>query len=79
MFIRVFVIPEFTGTFHFHEPEACIFWEIDWFDDTTDLVSTPEGMEKLKGFIKSKSWFDENRAYLVLHPTHTFTIGYKEP
>ena len=85
MLIRVFEIPPPTGNFHFGGGEHQSFVEVDWFRDDplagVDVPSfaTEEGRALVADFIKAKRYFSPDKAYLVLHPEHSFTIGYKAP
>jgi hypothetical protein len=78
MLIRVLEIPKPTGNFHFRGGEPQTFVEVDWFrDDVYPL--TAETRQMYEDDLRKKRYFKEDRAYLVLHPTHTFTIGYDAP
>lgn len=85
MLVRVFEIPPPTGNSHFGGGERQIFVEVDWFrDDPNPVIEVPsfdtvEGREAITNFIRGKKYFDPNKAYLVLHPEHPFTIGYSAP
>ena len=85
MLIRVLEIPPPTGNMHFgkNNGEPQTFIEVDWFrDDPLDGVQhmfTEEGRERIAKFIRDKKYFDPEKAYLVLHQEHTFTINYKAP
>lgn len=79
MLIRVLEIPASSGSFHFREAEKQAFLEVDWFRDETGMMSTEEGRNQIADFIKRKPYFSSNKAYLVLHQNHTFTIGYSAP
>ncbi len=79
--IRVLEIPKPTGNLHFREGEPQTFIEVDWFRDenplTDDLMMDSEdGRRNITKFIKGKRYFNPDKAYLVLHESHTFTIGY---
>ena len=64
------------------------FLEVDWFHDISQepamvkgdhrafSISTPEGRGKLEEMLRTKDYFDEHKAYLVLCPMHSFTINY---
>ena len=78
--VRVLQIAVSTGRFHFGGGEAQAFIEVDWFrDDEHDLMETDAGRLEIERFIKAKRYFNAQKAYLVLHERHTFTIGYKAP
>jgi hypothetical protein len=81
MLIRVLEIPPPTGHFHFGHGEPQTFVEVDWFRDDDDGPdpSTEEGRARLTAFLRAKRYFDPRRAYLVLHPRRSFTIGYAAP
>jgi hypothetical protein len=87
MLVRVFEIPPPTGTFHFSSGEPQSFIEVDWFRDDPSplsperppLFTTEEGRAQVRRFIEAKRYFDPAKAYLVLHPTHPFTMGYAAP
>lgn len=75
--IRVFEIPPKTRPldFHFDGGQPFEFIEIDWFRDDEHILENNRTM--IEGFIERKKYFDRSKSYLVLHPTHTFTINYK--
>lgn len=76
--IRVFEIPaRLPSNFHFSGGEPTTFVEVDWFRDDTGRGTLPEA--ELVAFIKGKQYYDANKAFLVLHQTHSFTIGYSAP
>lgn len=80
MLIRVFKIPEPTPGYCFDGGKPATFTEVDWFrDDPTGLRKSPLSEAEITEFIKRKSYFDPNAAFLVLSPYHTFTINYKAP
>ena len=79
MLIRVLVIPHSSGNFHFSGAEQQVFKEVDWFRDEAGMMETPEGREQIADFIKKKKYFNPCCAYLVLHQSNTFTIGYSAP
>ncbi len=85
MLIRVLEIPAPTGNFHFGGGEPQTFIEVDWFQD--DTGPDPEGptlhdypLEEFQSLIiehvKMKNYYQEGKAYLILHPDRTFTINY---
>ena len=39
-------------------------------------ITTQSGRDYLVSQIKMKNYYDKDKAYLLLHPTHTFTINY---
>lgn len=85
MLVRVLEIPAPTGNFHFGGGERQTFVEVDWFRDDPQpgidmpSFSTEDGRAKVTEFIRTKRYFDPAKAYLVLHPEHPFTIGYRAP
>lgn len=79
MLIRVLEIPASSGSFHFSGAEKQTFLEVDWLRDETGIMDTKEGRNQIADFIRKKSYFNSNKAYLVLHQNHTFTIGYSAP
>lgn len=79
MLIRVLEIPASSGNFNFSGAEKQTFLEVDWFLDERGMMSTEEGRNQIADFIKRKPYFSSNKAYLVLHQNHTFTIGYSAP
>lgn len=74
MLIRVFEIPSPKYT---DGVEPYAFVEVDWFQDAIGLCNTVDGRHRLREFIENKAYFDPEKAYLVLHPMHSFTIGYE--
>lgn len=80
MLIRILEIAPSSGNFHFGKGEIQHFVEVDWFrDDNGPDLSTEQGKSDISKFIQYKHYFDPNKAYLILHPTHSFTIGYEAP
>jgi len=79
MQIRILEIPPSSGNFHFSGGEPQPFIEVDWFRDEDGMMNDDEGRDQITKFIKGKNYFDPNKAYLVLHQAHTFTIGYSAP
>lgn len=82
--IRVLEIPKSTGNFHFRAGEAQTFVEVDWFRDEDPLteelmMNSEDGRGQIAEFIKQKRYFNPSKAYLVLHESHSFTIGYSAP
>jgi len=79
MLIRILEIPQSSGAFHFGGPEPQTFNEVDWFRDESGMMDTPEGREKIAVFVREKRYYNADKAYLVLHQSNTFTIGYTAP
>lgn len=77
MLVQVFEIPQASGNFHFGGGEDQIFVEVDWFRDDEVSMSTEKGRSTVVDFIKSKNYFNEAKAYLILHPTNSVTINYE--
>lgn len=78
MLIRVLEVPPSSGQFHFGGGEAQTFVEVDWFrDDMYPL--TDETRAEYEKQLRAKNYFKPDRAYLVLHPTCSFTVGYDAP
>lgn len=76
--VRVFQIPKNLPTqYHFGGGDLIEFMEVDWFRDEDNMIENQR--QHLIDFIKAKKYFDTHKAYLVLHSTHTFTIGYSAP
>lgn len=53
------------------EPTFMLFSSFE--DDENQIITNKEA---IIGFIERKLWFDKTKGYLVLHPTHTFTINF---
>ena len=79
MLIRVLEIPASSGNFHFTGGEPQWFIEVDWFREIRGMMESEDGRIQIADFIKRKPYFSKSKAYLVLHPSHTFTIGYEAP
>lgn len=81
MLIRVLEIPPYSGNFHHLGGEPTPFIEVDWFRDDQEppMMANEDGREQISDFIKGKKYFDPEKAYLVLHQNHPFTIGYSAP
>lgn len=80
MLIRVFEIPPPTGNFHFSGGERQSFVEVDWFRSDGGHpvdMSKQEGRDLVEENVRQKRYFKPDRAYLVLHPVHSFTINYR--
>lgn len=81
--VRVFEMPTFSGGFRFGGGKSETFVEVDWFRDDDGLgapdITTSEGRAAWEAFIKNKKYYKADRAFLVLHPSHPFTIGYLAP
>ena len=85
MLVRILEIPESTGNFHFGGGEPQTFMEVDWFrdeqptePDSPGMMETEEGRAQIADFVKGKRYYDPAKAYLVLHPGHSFTINYSD-
>ncbi len=86
MLVRVLEIPPPTGNFHFSCGEPQAFVEVDWFrseqtlePDQSDMMETEKGRVLITEMVKSKLYFDPTKAYLILHPSYSFTINYSAP
>lgn len=84
MLIRVLEIPKSSGEFCFSGGNSQTWKEVDWFRDDdappeAPTMETKEGREEIKQFLTGKNYFSPDKAYLVLHEKHTFTINYKSP
>lgn len=80
MLIRVFIIPnDLSVGYLFSGGTPHTFVQVDWFRDDNGWSKTPAGRAELKQFIKTKRYYVEGLSYLVLHPTHPFTIGCEAP
>lgn len=84
MLIRILELPQaFAPGFRFGGPVPATFMDHDWFRDDPSPpapdFSTAEGRAEAEKFIRGKKYFRDDRAYLVLHPTHPFTINYQAP
>lgn len=81
MLVRVFELPDLrTNGFLHGGGQPSSFLQVDWF--TTEGgpdFATAEGRETAAEFIRAKRYFKADRAFLVLHPTHPFTINYSAP
>lgn len=84
MLIRVLEIPKSSEAFCFGGGHPQTWIEFDWFRDDPSLaipdqptMATAEGRVMIADFIKKKAYFREDKAYLVLHQDHTFTINYE--
>lgn len=86
MLVRVLEIPAPSGNWHFGGGEAQAFIEVDWFrdeqqlePDTPGMMETEEGRTQITSFVMGKRYYDPAKAYLILHPSHSFTINYSGP
>lgn len=86
MLVRVLEIPAPSGNFHFCGGELQTFVEVDWFrdeqpmePDSPGMMESEEGRAQIADFVRGKRYFDPAKAYLILHPGHSFTINYSAP
>lgn len=86
MLVRVLEIPPSSGGFCFGSGNPQTFVEVDWFRDETPMepnapgmMETEDGRKEIAEFVKAKNYFDRSKSYLVLHPSHSFTINYAAP
>jgi hypothetical protein len=84
MLVRVFELPNLrTDGFLFGGGKPFTFIQVDWFraepEQGAPDFSTPEGRTEAEKFIRAKKYFKDGWSYLVLHPTHPFTIDYSAP
>lgn len=86
MLVRVLEIPTPSGNSHFNGGEPQQFVEVDWFSDENQMdpdepgmMETGEGRQQVAEFIQGKQYFHPSKSYLVLHPSHSFTINYHAP
>lgn len=84
MLIRVLELPDFAPGFRFGGQVTATFKDLDWFRDEPrpdDMpeIGTLEWRAYVEKFVRAKRYFDPERAYLVLHPEHSFTINYTAP
>lgn len=80
--VRVFEMPKFSRGLRFGGGKPKTFLEVDWFRDDgppTPDITTPDGRAAWENFIKGQRYYKTDRAFLVLHPIHPFTIGYEAP
>jgi len=71
--IHVYTIePYFVGPNHSKVMELTFFIR---FEDDDDQILTHR--PAIEGYIKRHRNYKPEQAYLVLHPTHTFTMNYK--
>jgi hypothetical protein len=64
--------PYYLGAGHSKVMELTFFFRFE--DDENQIVSNRSIIE---GCIERHQGFDQKGSYLVLHPTHTFTINYQ--
>jgi hypothetical protein len=82
MLIRILEMPNFAEGFRFGGNVTATFKDLDWFrddphpDDMPEL-GTAEWRAYVEDFVRGKKYFNSERAYLVLHPVHPFTINYR--
>lgn len=84
MLIRILELPDFAPGFRFGGNVVATFKDLDWFRDDprpADMPEqgTPDWRAYVEKFVREKTYFNPARAYLVLHPTHPFTINYSAP
>lgn len=78
--IRVFEMPaEFPRGYCFGGGNPTSFQMVDWFRDDLGMMEGESGRSELAEFIRGKRYFKPDRAYLVLHERHSFTINYSAP
>ena len=76
MLVRVFQMPDLMSGYLFEGGVPFPFLQVDWF--RVEGVADEDIRTELTEFIKGKRYYDPERPYLVLHPTHPFTINYEE-
>jgi len=82
MLVRILEMPPaFPRGFHFGSGQPVVFLEVDWFHlpaghEGEPDIATAEGQAELTQVLRGKIYWKPDRAYLVLHPTHPFTINY---
>lgn len=77
--IRVFEMPaEFPRVYCFECLETS-FQMVDWFRDDLGMMDVESGRSEIAEFIRGKRYIKPDRAYLVLHERHSFTINYSAP
>jgi hypothetical protein len=74
MLVRVFEMPEFSRDFCFNRDIPQTFRMVDWFRDD----ACPDDAQLIT-FIRSKRYFRESAAFLVLREKGSLTIGYNAP
>lgn len=84
MLYRILELPDFAPGFRFGGNVTATCKDLDWFRDDPrpdDMPEdgTPEWRAFVEKFIRAKKYFHPDRAYLVLHPIHPFTINYTAP
>ena len=79
--VRVFEIPPSSNDCSHGGGIPAHFLEVDWFrDDKVDRFTTgDEGRRQIEVFIRGKGYYKPGQAYLILHPTNSFTMGYPAP
>ena len=82
MLIRILEIAPSSGEFCFSGGNPQKWVERDWFRlsvSNSPDISTDEGKEQITSFIKQKKYYRPEQPLLVLHESHSFTIGYAAP
>lgn len=74
--IRVFKIPAPTGQFCWGAGRLAPFVEVDWFQDTDDMMAREDGREAICDFIRQKRYAALGVPLLVMSPLGAFTINY---
>lgn len=82
--IRVFEMPaEFPRDDCFAGGNPTTFQMVDWFRDDLGMMlgmmESESGRSEIAEFIRGKRYIKPDRAYLVLHEKHSFTINYSAP
>jgi len=65
-----------SGEFCFQGGHPQTWVEVDWFQDTEDMMLTVFGREKLIDFITAKDYYKPDQAYLLLSPQQSITLNY---
>ena len=61
------------------EEEKAKVLKIVAFGTLKRIFTEGNGGDVIADFVKGKRYYDPTKAYLVLHPGHSFTINYSAP
>lgn len=80
--IRVLEMPPWTAIPNYGSGMPRVFMEVDSFPVEDKGRYSPkllDGQRELAALLRTKIYWKPDRAYLILHPTHSFTINYTAP
>ena len=79
MIIRIFELPNtFAKPLLFQNTVNHIIREVDWFQHHDKEETWDDFYQLLSKFIKSKTYYNPDKAYLIMTTKYSFTLNYQE-